>query len=172
MAMSLLYILLPSNNILKKKKKISRKTFKMTLTWPSFKNINDSTSYHEFLLSLRIRGGHCALRLVVRAWGYHGQLREGTVVGWARVQVFYEFEHILRHFLYHILKQKKKKIRVSHGFLYYTRTDFTPFATLKIRPNYFNVLWISNKKNYEWILNKFWPFLRVGQRHKISPCII
>ena len=27
-----------------------------------------------------------------------------------------------------------------HGFLYYTRTDFMPSATLKIRPNYFNVL--------------------------------
>ena len=28
----------------------------------------------------------------------------------------------------------------SHGFPYYTRTDFMPFVTFKIRPNYFNVL--------------------------------
>ena len=28
----------------------------------------------------------------------------------------------------------------THGFLYYTRTDLIPFVTLKIRPNYFNVL--------------------------------
>ena len=28
----------------------------------------------------------------------------------------------------------------KRGFLYYIRTEFIPFATLKIRPNYFNVL--------------------------------
>ena len=32
------------------------------------------------------------------------------------------------------------RIMEAHGFLYYARTDFMPFATLKIRPNYFNVL--------------------------------
>ena len=37
-------------------------------------------------------------------------------------------------------KCPKRKLKVYHGFLYYTRTDFMPFATLKIRPNYFNVL--------------------------------
>ena len=31
-------------------------------------------------------------------------------------------------------------IRGTHVFLYYTRTDFMPFATREIRPNYFNVL--------------------------------
>ena len=28
----------------------------------------------------------------------------------------------------------------NHGFLYYTRTDFMPIATFKIRPNFSNVL--------------------------------
>ena len=31
-------------------------------------------------------------------------------------------------------------LKHKHGFLYHTRTDFMPFATLKIRPNNFNVL--------------------------------
>ena len=29
--------------------------------------------------------------------------------------------------------------RYVHGFLYYTRTDFMPFETLKKRPSSFNV---------------------------------
>ena len=33
----------------------------------------------------------------------------------------------------------KKIIQLAHGFLYNTRTDFMPFATLKLRPIYFNV---------------------------------
>ena len=36
----------------------------------------------------------------------------------------------------------------KHGFQYFTRTDFIPFATIKIRPNYFNVLQISNLSIY------------------------
>ena len=33
-----------------------------------------------------------------------------------------------------------KLSNLTHGFLYYTRTDFMPFETLKKRPNSFNVL--------------------------------
>ena len=49
---------------------------------------------------------------------------------------------IYTHCVYHVVISMKKieSIKLFHEFLYYTRTDFMPFATLKIRPNYFNVL--------------------------------
>ena len=50
------------------------------------------------------------------------------------------FKKTLKTFFFFLRDFIFKKILKTLRFLYYTRTDFMPFATLKIRPNYFNAL--------------------------------
>ena len=65
---------------------------------------------------------HCVVvhkETFVNEDGHHTNSIESI---WSQVKCWFSFMHGVRdkHF--------------DHGFLYYTRTDFMPFATLKIRP--------------------------------------
>ena len=61
-------------------------------------------------------------------------------------------------------KVHRRKNELIHGFLYYTRTDFMPFATLKIKcykyqiKTIINVLSSVSCKLDTRILNRFWPY--------------